>query len=79
FTAFLTPDDDDMIMTKAALKDVIVPASWQMIYAKDEAEFDKIWADTKAKCESLGLDYVIQYKTDDINAALATVAALSAE
>ncbi|MBQ8653425.1 MAG: hypothetical protein IJ507_00675, partial [Clostridia bacterium] len=46
FTAFLTPDDDDMIMTKAALKDVIVPASWQMIYAKDEAEFDKIWADT---------------------------------
>lgn len=79
FTAFLTPDDDDMIMTKAALKDIIVPASWQMIYAKDEAEFNKIWADAKAKCESLGLDYVVQYKLDDIKAALATSASLSAE
>lgn len=78
FTAFLTPDDDDMVMITAALKDIIVPASWQMIYAKDDAEFDKIWADAKAKCESLGLNDVIQYKLDDINNALATVASLSA-
>lgn len=66
-----------MIMTKAALKDIIAPAFWRMIYTKNEAEFDMIWADVK--CESLGLDYAIQYKLDDINAAPATVAVLSAE
>ena len=72
FTSFLTPDDDIMALTKASLKDVIVPASWRMVFAADEAEFDAIWADTKAKCESLGIDYVVQYKLDDIAAARET-------
>ena len=66
FSAFLTPDDDDMLLKKAALKDVIVPASWRMVFAADEAEFDSIWNEMKAKCESLGINEVIQYKLDDI-------------
>jgi multiple sugar transport system substrate-binding protein/putative aldouronate transport system substrate-binding protein len=69
YPAFLTPDDEEMIMTKAALKDIIVPGSWQMIYAKDDAELEKIWQDMKNKCESLGIDDVVAQKLEDIAAA----------
>lgn len=66
YSSFLTADDDDMKMTKAALKDIIVPASWQMVFASSEEEFEKIWNDMKSKCESLGIDYVIETKLADI-------------
>ena len=66
FSAFLTPDDDAMIMTKAALRDIIVPASWRMVFASNEEEFDSIWNETKSQCEALGIDDVVQYKLDDI-------------
>lgn len=66
-----------MKMIKAALKDIIVAASWQMVFAKDEAQFESVWADMKAKCESLGINDVIQYKLDDIAAARAIYASLA--
>lgn len=77
FSTFLTPDDDAMVMTKAALKDIIVPASWRMVFAADEAEFDSIWNEMKSQCESLGIDSVIQYKLDDIANARAMWASLN--
>ena len=77
YASFLTADDDDMKMIKAALKDIIVPGSWQMVFAEDDAQFESVWADMKAKCESLGINDVIQYKLDDIAAARATYAALA--
>lgn len=77
YAAFLTADDDDMKMMKAALKDIIVAASWQMVFAKDEAQFEAVWADMKVKCESLGINAVIQYKLDDIAAAREIYASLA--
>ena len=64
-------------MTKAALKDIIVPASWRMVFAADETEFNAIWEEMKSKCESLGIDSLIQMKLDDIAAARAALASLS--
>ncbi|MBQ7138750.1 MAG: extracellular solute-binding protein [Clostridia bacterium] len=77
FTSFQTPDDDITILTKAALKDVIVPSSWRMVFAADEAEFEAIWAEMKSTCESLGINDLIQYKLDDIANAREAYAALS--
>ena len=77
FSTFLTPDDDAMIMTKAALKDIIVPASWRMVFATSESEFDSIWEEMKTQCESLGIDDVIQYKLEDIANARAIWASLN--
>lgn len=77
YNSFLTADDDDMKMIKAALKDIIVAGSWQMVFAEDDAQFDAVWADMKAKCESLGINDVIQYKLDDIAAARSTYASLA--
>lgn len=34
FVPFLTPDSDDMKLTLAALKDVIVPSTWELIYTR---------------------------------------------
>ena len=77
FGAFLTPDDDLTIMTKAALKDIIVPGSWRMVFAADEAEFDSIWTEMKTKCESLGIDTLVNTKLEDIANARQTLASLS--
>ncbi|MBQ8640553.1 MAG: extracellular solute-binding protein [Lachnospiraceae bacterium] len=77
FAAFLTADDDVMLMTKAALKDIIVPGSWRMVFAADEAEFEAVWNEMKEKCESLGIDDVVQYKLDDIAQARETWASLN--
>lgn len=77
YASFLTADDDDMKMTKAALKDIIVAGSWQMVFAEDDAQFESVWADMKAKCESLGINDVVQYKLDDIANARTIYASLS--
>lgn len=66
FVPFLTPDSDDMKLTLAALKDVIVPSTWELIYAKDDAEFEQIWSRMKQNAEALGLEDVISYKVEDI-------------
>lgn len=72
FVPFLTPDSDDMKLTLAALKDVIVPSTWELIYAKDDAEFEQIWSWMKQNAEALGLEDVISYKVEDIAQAKET-------
>jgi hypothetical protein len=46
--------DDAQLLTIAALKDVIVPACWKMVYAKDEAEFEAIWDAMVKDAEVMG-------------------------
>lgn len=77
FSTFLTQDDDAMTMTKAALKDIIVPGSWRMVFASSESEFDSIWNEMKSQCESLGIDDVVQYKLEDIENARTAWASLN--
>ena len=72
FVPFLTPDSDDMKLTLAALKDMIVPSTWELIYAKDDAEFEQIWSRMKQNAEALGLEDVISYKVEDIAQAKET-------
>ncbi len=72
FVPFLTPDSDDMKLTLAALKDVIVPSTWELIYAKCDAEFEQIWSRMKQNAEALGLEDVISYKVEDIAQAKET-------
>jgi putative aldouronate transport system substrate-binding protein len=72
FPAFLTPDSDDLKLSLAALKDVIVPGTWELVYAKDEAEFEKVWQTLKTKSETLGIQSIIDFKLDDIAKAKET-------
>ena len=50
----LDPPSDDQLLTIAALKDVVVPACWKMVYAKDEAEFEAIWDAMVKDAETMG-------------------------
>ena len=70
YSAFLSADTDQMKQAKAALKDVIVLGSWQMVFAESEDEFNSIWRDMKAKCEQLGIEKVIRCKLEDIANAI---------
>ncbi|MBR4058988.1 MAG: hypothetical protein IKK03_04020 [Lachnospiraceae bacterium] len=65
----LTNPDDGMKLTISTLKDVVVPASWQMVYAETEADFDAIWDKMVKDCEGLGAQDVIDWKLADIEAA----------
>ncbi len=66
FPPFLTTDSDDLKLTLAALKEVIVPSTWELIYAKNEAEFESVWTSMQAKCEALGIQKIIDDKLADI-------------
>jgi putative aldouronate transport system substrate-binding protein len=47
------PDDIQTLIGQ--IKDAVVTNSWKMVYAKDQAEFDALWADLKTKAAGLGL------------------------
>ena len=46
--------DDSQNLTIAALRDVIVPACWNMVYSETEDEFEKIWAAMVKDAETMG-------------------------
>ena len=48
-----------------------------MVFAANETEFDAIWNEMKTTCESLDIDYLVQYKLDDIAQAREKLAELS--
>lgn len=54
----VTPADDDMTAIMNQIGDVIKTASWQMIFAADESEFEAIWASAQADAQGLGMDQV---------------------
>jgi len=53
--------DDNQLLTIAALKDVIVPACWKMVYAKDEAEFEAIWDAMVKDAEIMGAKEIFDW------------------
>ena len=66
---YMGTPEDSMQLVIDSLKDVVVTASWKMVYAKDDAEFDKIWDQMIKDCEGLGAQNVIDWKLGDIENA----------
>lgn len=61
--------DDTMQLTIDAIRDKVTTASWKMVYAADEAEFDKLWDQMVSDCEGLGAQEVIDWRLADIENA----------
>jgi len=59
----LDAPSDDQLLTIAALKDVVVPACWKMIYAADEAEFEAIWDAMVKDAETMGAKDIFDWFT----------------
>jgi len=60
---------DDQLLTKAALKDVIVPACWKMVYAEDEAEFEAIWDAMVKDAETMGAKEMFEWYVESFQPA----------
>ncbi len=52
---------DDMQMTVTQIGEIVKKFSWQMVYAKDEAEFNSLWDTMVKQAKGLGLDDVTAY------------------
>lgn len=55
-TLFLTPYDDEISITAAAIGEKIATYGWKMVYAKDEAEFNSLFDELVSTCKALDLE-----------------------
>ncbi|MDR0400450.1 MAG: extracellular solute-binding protein [Treponema sp.] len=58
---------------RAQLRSITQPAGWQMIYAKDDAEFERIWRDMKAQLDDFGYQEAIAFDLKNIQDRAATI------
>ena len=49
---------DDIQMAANQIGDIVKPTSWKMVYAKTDAEFDKLYQDMVKKADGLGIKSV---------------------
>lgn len=69
--ALITPMTDEISASAARIGDIVKTNSWQMIFAKDDAEFQSLYDDMVTKAEGLGLNDVYASSLQGWNDALA--------
>lgn len=52
----LPPISDEMLTIESSIGSILKENSWKMVFAKDEAEFEALWEQTKKEAKALGLD-----------------------
>lgn len=57
-------DTTDISLIRNQCGDLIKDTSWQMIYAKDDAEFDKMWEDMCTQLEGFGWSQLVEFDTN---------------
>jgi hypothetical protein len=55
------------------LKNIVVPAGWQMIYARTDAEFDSIWREMKSKLNDFGYREVLAANSERVHLRAAAI------
>lgn len=70
------PTDEEEILWTAA-RDIIIQASWKMVYAETDAEFEKLWTDAVAECEELGIEKLVEARLKALDAAAEIEASLT--
>lgn len=73
FTEAIT-DDQNLIISAA--KDIIVNASWKMVYAESDEEFEKIWANAVKECDELGFKMIYAWRASCLKLGIKTVESL---
>ena len=68
-SSFCSKPDDRMQLTIDALREVVVNASWKMVYAESRTEFNKIWEQMLSDCEGLGAQSIMDWRMADIENA----------
>lgn len=68
-TTFVSIPDDVMQLTIDSIKDAVTTASWKMVYAESDADFDALWDKMVSDCEGLGAEDIISWRLADIENA----------
>lgn len=66
---FCSQPDDMMKLTNDAICDVVVAASWQMVYSESDEAFDALWTQMVSDSKGLGAEEIIQWRLDDLAVA----------
>ena len=71
----LPSDSADISVIRNSVNKSVCDASWRMIFAKSDAEFDKMWDDMVAEVKGFGFDdlykFDVEKHTIEVNAKLA--------
>lgn len=66
-SGFAGTPDDTMQLTIDSIRDVVVNASWNMVYANSDEQFDTIWDQMVKDCEDLGAQGVIDWRLAELD------------
>jgi multiple sugar transport system substrate-binding protein/putative aldouronate transport system substrate-binding protein len=64
----LAPDTSEISVTRASCKQLVNDASWKMIFAKDQAEFDQLWENLKTDLQGFGWDDLVKFDKEKFQA-----------
>lgn len=71
-TDYSAPSEPSDITTmRAQVHELFAAASWKMIYAEDNAEFEAIWTEMKAQLPDFGFDEVMAYDMEIVKNMIA--------
>ena len=59
----LVPDTSDISVIRTSCGPIVCDASWKMIFAKDQAQFDEIWDTMKLDLEGFGWQQLVEFDT----------------
>ena len=57
--SFLEAPSEEESLILAAAQDIIIDASWKMVYAETDADFEKIWDDAVKEIEAMGIKELV--------------------
>lgn len=67
---FVDAADDAQKLIMNAARKIIVQASWKMIYAESDAEFETLWDNAVAECEKAGIKAIYEWRVEQLNAGM---------
>lgn len=64
----LTPDSTDIALIRSNSGPLVCDASWKMVFAKDQAEFEEIWTDLKEELDGFDWATLVEFDMDKYQA-----------
>ncbi len=62
----LAPDPTDIALIRSNCGQLVIDASWKMVFAKDQAEFDSIWNNLKEELEGFDWSTLVEFDKDKL-------------
>lgn len=78
-TSFCPQPDDNMQLTVDAIRDIVVEASWKMVYSTSDEEFEGLWDQMIKDCKDLGGEDIVKWRLAELDKARTIRDSLSAK